>query len=158
MAAPLVPLGCVPPTAAPATVPAPLAALPDCRGITSMLVTVLLDAPAWLEPEAPVLAPLPVCPVDTVALLPVPAMLPAVPEPVSALLPVAPIGSLELARDPLSLVLPVLPSVELPLDVWLRVSVVPHAASPRASTHAKSTLCCLRFMINSFGWVFSVCA
>ena len=133
-----------------------------------MLVTVLLEAPAWLAPEVLALAPLPVCPVDTVALLPalpvlpVPAMLPAVPEPVSALLPLAPIGSFELARDPLSLVLPVallvLPSVELPLDVSLRVSVVPHAASPKASTHAKSTLCCLRFMINSFGWVYSVCA
>ena len=71
--------------------------------------------------------------------------------------------SLALAVVPLSLVLPLLPPLVLPSDdVPPEVSPLPlplvpvelHAASPRASKHAKSTLCSLRFMINSFGWVF----
>jgi hypothetical protein len=40
----------------------------------------------------------------------------------------------------------------------LPILSVVHAASPIASKPANSTLCSIRFMINSFGWVFSVCA
>ena len=138
-----------------------------------MLVTVLLGAPAWLAPAAPV-ALLPVRPEDAVApvlgsmpvvlpvpgpamlplpaaplVLPVPAVAAMLPELVSAVLALVAMESLVLAVAPL-----VRPSVALLPDISLLVSVVPHAASPRASKHAKSTLCSLRFMINSFGWVF----
>jgi hypothetical protein len=76
--------------------------------------------------------------------------------------------SLALLVVPLSLVLavaPLPPPCEdamlplLPLLPVLAVSLVPvelHPASAIASRPANSTLCSLRFMINSFGWVFSV--
>jgi hypothetical protein len=38
------------------------------------------------------------------------------------------------------------------------IGVELHAASPNANKPAKSTPGSLRFMINSFCWVFSVCA
>jgi hypothetical protein len=49
---------------------------------------------------------------------------------------------------------------EVPLVLALSLPFMPvelHAASTAASKPAKSTLCSLRFMINSFVWVFFVC-
>ena len=71
----------------------------------------------------------------------------------SPLLPLVPLV-------PLLPLLP-LPIEELPPEVPLVPLSLPppielHAESIIASKPAKSTLCSLRFMINSFGWVFFV--
>jgi hypothetical protein len=92
------------------------------------------------------------------------ATLPEVPAPVLPDVAEPPAVSLALAVVPLSLVLavaprpppwetPMLVSLPAPLAV-LPPSMAPHPASAIASSPAKSTLCPLRFMINSFGWVF----
>ena len=76
---------------------------------------------------------------------PVPAMLP-LPEPLVLPLP------LPLPIDEVPPEVPLVLALSLPF-----MPVELHAASTTASKPAKSTLCSLRFMINSFGWVFFVC-
>jgi hypothetical protein len=79
---------------------------------------------------------------------------------VSPPLPLVPVDPLP---PLLPLPLPLVPPIEeLPLEVPLvpALSLPPpielHAESIIASKPAKSTPCSLRFMINSFGWVFFV--
>jgi hypothetical protein len=79
-------------------------------------------------------------------LVPLVPLLPLVP-----LAPLPPLLPLPLPIEELPLELPLLPPLSLPPPIEL------HAESIIASKPAKSTPCSLRFMINSFGWVFFVC-
>jgi hypothetical protein len=134
------------------------------RGTTSIRVTTLLGVPAvdavellelvscgllvlWPAPVMPLvllpmlLAPLISLPVDAV-LLPAPMLL----------ILAVPLEGVLCAASPLVEALGVLLAVSL-----LVLPVELHAASPSASKPANSTLCSLRFMINSFEWGFFQC-
>jgi hypothetical protein len=132
-------------------------------------------APLVPEPMAPLapepVAPLPLAPValapptlpdaeagSVPAVVALPLVLPAPPVPplalpdMSPVLAVPPVVPAPLPIDepaPEAPSAPALPPPPMPIDV--------HPASIIASRPAKSTLCSLRFMINSFGWVFFVC-
>ncbi|ATQ74717.1 hypothetical protein CR152_09420 [Massilia violaceinigra] len=75
----------------------------------------------------------------------VPVLVPVVPPLSVVLLPLD--GMLADVSPPVPLV-PLAVSPLMPVEV--------QAASPTASKPANSMLCSIRFMINSFGWVFSV--
>lgn len=128
------------------------------RGTTSIRLTTalgaLVEAVAVEDVSWPVLGLWPMAALAA-AVLPVevlPAMLPLVS---AVLLLVLPVGGVLCAASPL-VTLEVVLAISLPLPL---VPVELQAASPSASKPAKTTLCSLRFMINSFGWgvFFSVC-
>ena len=142
------------------------------RGTTSIRVTTLLGVPPEVDavellelvswpllamplvlPVMPLLLELSMLPALALPMLPA-AVLPLVPLVPVLLLPVSDAMLLALAgvlcaASPLVEALEVLLAVSL-LVLPLFMPVELHAASPSASTPANSTLCSLRFMINSF--------
>jgi len=159
--------------------PVPLLPVVLLRGTTSIRVTTLLgvlpvEAVELLELGSwPLLAMALVLPVMPLLLALVLSMLPALvlsmlPAVVLPLVPLVPVLLVLLVSEAMLLALAGVlcaasPLVEA-LGVVLAVSLLPlfmpvelHAASPSASTPANSTLCSLRFMINSFYWGFFQC-